>query len=75
MTICSICGGEVTTPHVVTTTGLLEGEWGCHESCFDGFMVEFEEKRAQLQELIDSGVPRDNANEIMIARMDSVAPS
>lgn len=74
-TTCTICHGEMTNPHSVTTTGLLEGEWDCHERCLDEFMVGIDEKRSQFAELIAAGVPRHEANRIMISRIEGEAAS
>jgi len=39
------------------------------DACFDVAWDEFMTLREQFEELIKAGVPRDKANEVMIARM------
>lgn len=70
---CLKCG--TLTEHVVKFTGLLEGEVFMCLPCFEPANAEFEESRRQFQELIDAGVPRDQANAIMIDRIEGASPS
>jgi hypothetical protein len=69
---CLRCGDE--TENVVTLTGLLEGKHYACGPCFDVAFASLEENRRQFEELIAAGVPRDKANEIMIARIDGARP-
>ena len=71
--ICSLCNGDMTKKHVVTTEGQFNGEWLCHERCFEEFMAGLATKRAEFEELLSAGVPRAEANRIMIERMEEAA--
>lgn len=68
---CIKCGRD--TGHTVELTGLVSALQSVCEPCFDAFMVGFEERQRQFAELIAAGVPRDEANRIMIARIDGAA--
>lgn len=59
----------------VRVTGLLTGSYAAHPACWEVFFADLERKRAQFDELLAAGVSRDEANRIMIARMDGEATS
>lgn len=65
---CLKCGTPTT--HRVEFTGLIEGDVFMCTECYDLAFSEIEEKRRQFEALIAAGVPRDKANQIMIARME-----
>jgi hypothetical protein len=65
---CLKCG--TTTTHRVQFTGVVEGNVFMCIGCYDLAFSEFEKKRRQFEALIAAGVPRDKANQIMIARME-----
>ncbi len=68
---CRRCGAE--TRHDVEFTGLIDGTIPMCDSCFDGAMVVLSETRRQFNELIAGGMTRDQANTVMIARIDGEA--
>lgn len=70
---CRKCGRDTT--HSVELSGIVSAIQTVCEPCFDEFMVGLEENRRQFAELIGAGVPRDEANRIMIARIDGQAAS
>jgi hypothetical protein len=64
---CLKCGAE--TDHVVEFTGKIEGEVFMCDPCLGPAMSEIDQLRAQFDELLSFGVPRDRANAIMIDRI------
>lgn len=70
MSACRGCGKESTTDlevvkdeAVVVTASLCDA---CYQEAIDGF----KECQRQFQFLVDNGVSRERANEIMIERID-----
>jgi hypothetical protein len=55
-------------------TGLIEAVITICEPCFDAALIEVEERRRQFAELLAGGMSREQANRIMIARIDGAAP-
>lgn len=70
---CLKCGSP--TSHTVELNGLLDGTVFMCLPCFEADHADFMERRRQFEFLIDSGVPRDRANAIMIARINGEAGS
>ena len=70
---CLKCG--VQTSHAPEFPGLLDGSVFMCLPCFEVDHADFMEWRRQFEFLIDSGVPRDRANAIMIARINGEACS
>lgn len=70
---CMKCGAL--TDNQIEFAGLLSGTLFMCEPCLGPSMAEFRERQRQFRELVDAGVSRQAANAIMIARIESAAPS
>lgn len=73
MLACRKCGAE--TRHEMQMTGLIEAVVTICEPCFDTAMVEVEERRRQFDELLTGGMSREQANRVMIARIEGASAS
>lgn len=73
MNPCVKCGRD--TGHTVELTGLASAIRPMCVPCLDAVMLEMAVLRVQFDELIAAGVPRHEANRIMIARIDGEAAS
>lgn len=70
---CLKCGAA--TPSRVEFTGLLSGEVFMCDACFGPALEEMAQLRAQFEEMLAVGVPRDRANAIMINRIEGAKTS
>ncbi len=71
-TPCLKCGRSGSP---VQITGLIETTMTICDACFDAAVAGLDVLRVQFDELIVAGVPRDEANSIMIARIDGAPQS
>ena len=69
---CRACGAE--TSEMVEFVGLIEATVSMCDACYDKAVDEFAERRRQFEELIAGGMTREQANAVMIARIDGEAP-
>jgi hypothetical protein len=65
---CRSCGAE--TESSVTLTGLVEVVAPMCEPCFEKAMRELADHRRMFELMIENGVSREQANRIMIKRID-----
>lgn len=71
--ICG-CGRDAGQVDVQRDGATIVTGWMC-DGCFTDALADMDVKRTQFEALIAAGVPRDKANEIMIARMNGAQTS
>lgn len=70
---CRCCGAE--TQSIAQFTGLIEATVPLCDRCYEDARTGAADLRAQFEALLAGGMTREQANAVMIARIDGVAPA
>jgi len=73
--ICHRCGRHDAERREIYFRGLFEASVDICDSCFEAIVAGLEQKRREFGVLIDQGYSNEEANRIMIERLEAEAPS